>query len=134
VVAVGGDTIEVRDNQLILNGQPVPRVHVDEPCEYQDYMEDMERWETRPCEAWDETLDGRTYRVIFDRNGGLHSTRPMTVPPDSYFVLGDNRDNSHDSRFWGFVPQALIKGVGRKVWWSSGPDGIRWDRVERRIR
>ena len=134
VVAVGGDTIEIRDNQLVLNGQPVPRKHVDEPCEYDDYNEDSGQWEKRGCEAWDETLDGRTYRVIFDRRGGGHSTRPVTVPPDSYFVLGDNRDNSHDSRFWGFVPQELIKGVARKIWFSYGPDGVRWSRIDKPVR
>ena len=77
--------------------------------------------------------DGRTYRVIFDRSGGPHSSRPVTVPPDNYFVLGDNRDNSHDSRFWGFVPQDLIKGVVRKIWWSDGPGGVRWDRIDKRV-
>jgi signal peptidase I len=117
VVAVGGDTIEVRDNQLVLNGQPVARKHVDEPCEYQDYDAESGEAQTRRCEAWDETLDGRTYRVVFDRNGGVHSTRPFTVPADSYYVVGDNRDNSHDSRFWGAVPHDLVKGTARTIWW-----------------
>ena len=124
----------MRDNALILNGQPVPRVHVDEPCEYDDYTEDDDRWEKHACDAWDETLDGRTYRVVFDASGGLHSTRPVTVPADSYYVLGDNRDNSHDSRFWGFVPQSHIKGVARKLWWSEGPDGMRWSSIDQPIR
>ena len=134
VVAVGGDTIEIRDNQLVLNGQPVPRKHVDAPCEYEDYDEYGARWERRACDAWDETLDGRTYRVIQDRNGGEHSFRAVTVPPDSYYVLGDNRDNSHDSRYWGFVPQELIKGVARKIWWSYGHDGVRWSRIDLSVR
>ncbi len=134
VVAVGGDTIEIRDDQLVVNGTPVPRAHVDAPCEYDDYNEDDGRWEKRDCEAWDETLDGRTWRVVFDRNGGQHSFRAVTVPADSYFVLGDNRDNSHDSRFWGFVPRALVKGVVRKIWWSSGPDGMRWRRIDQPVR
>jgi signal peptidase I len=133
VVAVGGDTIEMRDNQLVLNGQPVPRKHVDEPCQYDDKVEDG-RWETRTCDAFDETLDGRTYRIIQDRNGEPRSYPAVTVPPDSYYVLGDNRDNSHDSRFWGFVPQELIKGVARKIWWSSGPGGVRWSRIDQAVR
>jgi signal peptidase I len=127
VVAVGGDTIEVRDNVLVLNGKPVPRKHVDIDCRYDDFMEDLGRWEERRCEAWDETLDGRTYRVIQDRSS-VHSHAPVTVPEGHYYVLGDNRDNSHDSRFWGFVPPENIKGVARKIWFSMGRDVIRWDR------
>jgi signal peptidase I len=133
-VAVGGDTIRIRDNQLFINGQPVPRKHVDEPCEYDDYLEESGRWEKRTCEAWDETLDGRTYRVIFDRNEPVRSWPAVTVPPGHTFVMGDNRDNSHDSRYWGFVPPDYVKGTASKIWWSSGPDGVRWDRIDRRIR
>ncbi len=134
IVAVGGDTIEIRDDQLVINGQPVPRRHVDEDCRYQEYRDDEDRWEERRCDAWDETLDGRTWRVLYDRGGSPHSWAPVTVPPGHSFAMGDNRDNSHDSRYWGFVPPENIKGVARKVWWSSGPDGVRWDRMNRPIR
>lgn len=135
VVAVGGDTIEGRDGALVVNGAPVPRAHVDGPCEYEDYLEDMQRWEPHQCDAWDETLDGHSYRVFFDRDGsGGRSWGPTTVPAGSYFVVGDNRDNSSDSRVWGFVPQDHIKGVARKLWWSSGPHGVRWDRLGKPIR
>ncbi|HEX9102914.1 MAG TPA: signal peptidase I [Polyangia bacterium] len=133
VVAVGGDRVEFREGQLVLNGQPVPRVHVDGPCSYQDIVEDG-RWETRECDAWDETLDGHTYRVIFDKSVAPRPFAEVTVPPDSYFLVGDNRDNSHDSRFFGSVPQELIKGVARKIWWSAGPDGVRWSRIDQRVR
>ena len=58
----------------------------------------------------------------------------MQVPLGSAFVLGDNRDNSHDSRFWGFVPAENVKGTARTIWWSTGPDGVRWSRHGQRIR
>jgi signal peptidase I len=96
IVAVENDTVEVRDNQIFVNGVGVPRSHVDGDCNY----------------------------------GGVHSTRPVTVPKDSVFVMGDNRDNSHDSRFWGFVPFDLIKGKAMIIWWSHGePEGVRVNRL-----
>ncbi len=130
IVAVEGDTVEVRDNQIFINGVGVPRSHVDGDCKYEDFVEDTGRWEERRCEAWIEDVKGNTYTTVYDKNGGVHSTRPVTVPKDSVFVMGDNRDNSHDSRFWGFVPFDLIKGKAMIIWWSHGePEGVRVNRL-----
>jgi signal peptidase I len=123
IVAVEGDTVEVRDNQLYVNNQPVARQHADGDCRYDDYEELSGRWEERRCEEWTETVNNHPYTTIYDKNGGLHSSPPKLVPPRSVFVMGDNRDNSHDSRFWGFVPFELIKGKAMVIWWSSGDPG-----------
>jgi len=135
IVAIEGDTVEVRDNQVFINGVGVPRSHVEGDCRYEDFVEDTARWEERRCEAWVENVPGNTYTTVYDKNGGVHSTRPVTVPKDSVFVMGDNRDNSHDSRFWGFVPFDLIKGKAMIVWWSHGePEGVRVDRLFHLVR
>ena len=52
----------------------------------------------------------------------MQSYGPVTVPPDSYFALGDNRDNSRDSRAWGFVPRSLVKGRAFLIWFSYKED------------
>ena len=60
---------------------------------------------------------------------------PVIVPAGSLFVMGDNRDNSSDSRVWGPVPLGNVKGEARFVWWSEAPGGgTRWDRVNMLIR
>jgi signal peptidase I len=126
IVAVEGDTVEIRDNQLVINGKPVPRQHVDEDCRYMDYLEDSQRWQEKRCEKWIETMDGQSYTTVYDRNGRTSSWAPRTVPKDSVFVMGDNRDNSHDSRYWGYVDYDLIKGKAMIIWWSFGePEGVR---------
>jgi signal peptidase I len=131
IVAVEGDTVEIRDNVVYINGKPVDRQHLEgQPCEYEDFEEISQRWEHRRCDAWEETLDGHTYTTIFDRGAPPRSWPKVTVPPESVFVMGDNRDNSHDSRYWGFVPFDLLKGKAMIIWWSSGePEGIRVKRI-----
>jgi signal peptidase I len=76
-----------------------------------------------------------------------HPTRnnwgPLVVPQKSYFVLGDNRDNSSDSRYWGFVPDTLVKGRPFVIYYSYAPDTaeslawltrIRWNRLGEIVR
>jgi signal peptidase I len=60
---------------------------------------------------------------------------PITVPPGKYFAMGDNRDESYDSRFWGFVDKDKIRGKAWVIYWSwDGPADIRWSRIGNLVR
>jgi signal peptidase I len=129
VVGLPGDVVEISHGRLVINGTALPR---------ERYQEDRQN-EAISCVLWHETLDGRTYDICSDTGFGMRRDMdPKVVPTDALFVLGDNRDNSSDSRVWGFVPLANVKGVVRFVWWSSSePDMrgvVRWDRVGALVR
>lgn len=80
-----------------------------------------------------ETLDGRHWQVLRGASGNAADEAPpdvaLTVPPGQVFVLGDNRDATTDSRRFGPVPMADVVGRARQVWWSAGPEGVRWGRL-----
>jgi len=132
VVGVPGDTIEMRDKVLYLDGE-----RFDEP--YARHVDGRDN-QTRPQFEWQGQflapgVDPDTYRPSRDNWG------PLVVPSDRYFVMGDNRDNSADSRYWGFVPRHAIKGKPLVVYFSkntSSPipwiDEVRFSRIGDLIR
>jgi signal peptidase I len=136
IVGIEGDTIEVRENVLYINGKAVERRQVDEPCDYWEYHENEERWEERACDRWIETIDGNSFSTVYDKGALPRSAGPFKVKKGTVFVMGDNRLNSHDSRAWGELhplPLENIKGKAMVVWWSAGmPDG--WIRLRRLFR
>jgi len=111
VIGTPGDVIEIRNKKVLVNGEHF----VDK-----DFTQRVDPG----------IIDGR----INPRD----NLGPLTVPPDSYFVMGDNRDQSLDSRFWGFVKMNKIKGRAFLVYWSwngqeSWADLIRWNRIGKSI-
>lgn len=95
-VALPGETVEIRDKAVYIEGG-----RLDEP-----------RVEHSDDRVWpDDPALPDSYRR-------RDQSRPFTVPPESYFALGDNRDNSYDSRFWGPVPGVNLKGRAMFVYWS----------------
>ena len=111
-IGLPGETIELREKRVYINGKPL-----DEPYAHFLY----------PPGSTD--LSERDVR----RNFG-----PFTVPPGNYFMMGDNRDNSEDSRYWGPLPKELVKGKALFLYMSFGEgEGsfahVRWARILRQI-
>ena len=140
IVGLPGDTIEVRQDIIFVNGVEQPRSYVDN----QAYADPGQGCAADTVRAYTENLGGVEHTV-------LQSTRfeqvmedygPTTVPAGHYFMMGDNRDNSLDSRRWGFVPRDYIKGKAKWVWLSfdqcqgaiAGLGGVRWDRLGMALR
>lgn len=114
VVGMPGDTVEVRRGQLLINGANVG----EEPyAQYLDkfrYPAASEKLAPGDYQSfWENRMLGKMFSEYVRDNFG-----PVTVPPGNYLVMGDNRDRSCDSRYWGPVPENLIKG---KAWFTYWP-------------
>ncbi len=107
IIGLPGDTVEVRHKVVYRNGEPLNEPYV-------------------------EHKDPLTRSGLMDHRDNMP---PIVVPPHKYFVMGDNRDFSHDSRFWGFVDRSAIIGKAWRIYWSWGNPWyhVRWDRLGEKV-
>lgn len=126
VIGLPGETVEFRDNQVFINGRLLPEHRIlGDADDNQSALEVTEFEERRPEETYNvyysrETMDAVKAGRKLTRQGYEFGVagKPMVVPENSFFVMGDSRDNSEDSRYWGFVPRGLIVGRAMFVYWS----------------
>jgi signal peptidase I len=112
VIGLPGETLEMREKKIFINGKAL-----DEPYVH---------FRTPPGNRGPGDEDFTEAAV--QRNYG-----PVTVPEGHYFMMGDNRDNSQDSRYWGFLTRDYVKGKALFIYFSYGDDGIRWTRLLHQI-
>ena len=115
VIAVGGDTVEIKDDQVWLNGAALP--HTKKGLVKRDELDEDGLTVHHEYQAVEEQLGGKTYTVYYQPKSPRQSFRALKIPAGSYYVLGDNRDNSHDSRWWGSVSKDAIRGTVSTVWY-----------------
>jgi signal peptidase I len=134
LVGVAGDTLSMRDGTLYRNGVALAEQYAIHQDPGSDASGDEFRWQRHHLLA--SAAAASSYPPSRNNWG------PLVVPERNYFVLGDNRDNSLDSRYWGFVPDSLVKGRPMVVYYSYSPDTadgmdwltrIRWARLGERV-
>lgn len=139
LIGLPGDRIQMKSGLLYINDKPVKRERIEDLFDPED---------NRPAAQYIETLpNGVRHRIIekMGDNGPLDNTQVFVVPPNEYFMMGDNRDNSADSRVWGFVPAQNLIGPaqfiffstdGSAEWWAfwNWPFAIRYGRLFEGIR
>lgn len=111
IIGLPGDTIQMKNNTLLLNGRPVGYTKISR--KYTELLSGKHRVE---CVLAMEDLDGIAHIVMsIPAIEAMRSFGPVTVPQGSYFVMGDNRDGSRDSRYFGFVDRESIVGKAKGV-------------------
>lgn len=154
VVGIAGDKIEYRDGKIYRNGEVV---ELKDPSpenaeEFARLSDEDFRREGNPSDSkgnyvhYTENLNGHSHSVLLNRSFGQH-TEPRTweVPQGMLFVMGDNRDNSHDSRKWEYLPESYVLGRAMFVWLSCertapvvsflcNPATIRWGRFFHQVK
>jgi signal peptidase I len=128
LVGIAGDTLEMRSGVLYRNSKQLSE-------RYASHNSDIDRVEERF--RWQREYIVPPANASMSYDPTRNNWGPLVVPRKNYFVLGDNRDNSSDSRYWGFVADSLVKGRPFVIYYSYAPDSgslawltrIRWSRL-----
>ncbi len=128
VVGLPGDKIEIKKGTMFINDQPVTIIA---RGAFEEAEQGMGSHYYEKPRLFEEQLGVIKHQIQYLRDQSKYDFGPKLVPADSVFVMGDNRDNSQDSRFWGFVKDEKILGRALIIYWSWDGDGrwVRWERI-----
>ncbi len=129
VIGVPGDHVVYHDKQLTINGKLISQKFLKNTV-------DIEPGGNIPSELREENLNTVKHNILVHKDGSQELIPvDITVPKGMYFMMGDNRDNSGDSRFWGFVPEKNLVGKGEIIWmsWDGKKHRVRWHRIGNRL-
>jgi signal peptidase I len=128
VIGIPGDKIEIKKGILFINDQTV---QITETGEYIDREQRGGEHYDVKAKTFEEQLGAVQHTIQYLRDQSAYHFGPVLVPKESVFVMGDNRDNSQDSRFWKFVKYNKILGKALIIYWSwDGADRwLRWERI-----
>lgn len=117
VIGIAGDIVELKNNRLFVNGLPVDIRSVDYPSKFDQFLNDRDvaTYYRETFELDDSVKNSHNIRIRLGRFNSLSSFSAIKIPPESFWVMGDNRDNSADSRVIGLVPRKELIGRAESV-------------------